>query len=88
MLSILPYNLPLSSQILAEVLILRYNIHMPQEPKKRHSRQRQGKRRAHIHLQVAQAITCANCGATTLAHTVCKACGYYKGKKVVTRKRK
>lgn len=56
---------------------------MPQEPKKRHSRQRQGKRRAAISLTVTSGISCANCGAVIATHTVCKACGYYKGKEVM-----
>ncbi len=57
---------------------------MPQEPKKRHSRQRQGKRRAHISYSVPQAINCPNCQALTVPHIVCKSCGYYDGKQVIT----
>ncbi|MEK9178240.1 MAG: 50S ribosomal protein L32 [Patescibacteria group bacterium] len=53
---------------------------MPQEPKKRHSRQRQGKRRATIKLSAPSFIDCSNCGAVILPHTVCPKCGYYKGK--------
>lgn len=56
---------------------------MPQEPKKRHSRQRQGKRRASIKLTIPQSELCKNCGAVKLAHNVCKECGYYKGKQVI-----
>ena len=61
---------------------------MPQEPKKRHSRQRKGKRRASIHLKVAQGIACANCGSITPMHVVCKQCGYYKGKLVLKKTQK
>ncbi|AKH32748.1 50S ribosomal protein L32 [candidate division SR1 bacterium Aalborg_AAW-1] len=32
--------------------------------------------------------TCTNCGTPKLAHRVCKACGYYKGKQVLTIKSK
>ena len=53
---------------------------MPQEPKKRHSRQRQGKRRAAIKLAVPSFTDCLNCGAVIAQHTVCPKCGYYKGK--------
>jgi len=60
---------------------------MPQEPKKRHSRQRKGKRRASIHLQTPRGIYCPNCEAPTLSHQVCKACGFYKGKQVLTLKK-
>ena len=55
---------------------------MSQEPKKRHSRARQGKRRASIHLEFASSISCTNCKAPVLPHTVCSQCGYYKGVKV------
>ena len=56
---------------------------MPQEPKKRHSRARQGKRRASIRLSIPQALTCPNCGSLVIPHTVCRNCGYYKGKSVI-----
>jgi large subunit ribosomal protein L32 len=56
---------------------------MPQEPKKRHSRARQGKRRAAIRLAVAKTVICPNCKAPILAHKICRACGYYKGKMVL-----
>lgn len=56
---------------------------MPQEPKRRHSRQRKGKRRASIELKLANAIVCPNCSAATLPHMVCKNCGYYKGREVI-----
>jgi large subunit ribosomal protein L32 len=56
---------------------------MPQEPKKRHSRQRQGKRRAAIKLAVTKTVLCPNCKAPILAHKICKHCGYYKGKMVL-----
>lgn len=55
---------------------------MPHEPKRRHSRERKGKRRAAISLVVARTIKCQNCQGMTLPHTVCKICGFYKGKEV------
>ena len=58
---------------------------MPHEPKRRHSRERKGERRASIHLAVKKTVTCPNCAALVLPHHVCKACGYYKGTKVVTK---
>lgn len=61
---------------------------MPQEPKKRHSRARQGKRRASIHLKAARTIVCPNCGAHILPHIVCKNCGFYKGQEVIVKKKK
>jgi large subunit ribosomal protein L32 len=35
-----------------------------------------------------QVATCKNCGAKKLAYKVCPACGYYKGKQVITIKAK
>jgi large subunit ribosomal protein L32 len=58
---------------------------MPQEPKKRHSRQRQGKRRASIRLAVPGMTTCLNCGHKNIPHTVCSNCGYYKGQDVMAK---
>ncbi len=56
---------------------------MSQEPKKRHSRARQGKRRASISLRVIKSVVCPNCGAPQIAHRVCETCGFYKGKQVI-----
>ncbi len=56
---------------------------MAHEPKKRHSNARQGKRRNHIKLATTKAITCPNCGAPHVGHTVCAACGFYKGQQVI-----
>lgn len=61
---------------------------MPQEPKKRHSNARQGKRRAHIHLVASTVIKCANCGEAVQSHTVCSNCGFYRGKEVIVKKSK
>ncbi len=56
---------------------------MAHEPKKRHSRARQGKRRNHIKLAVTKGIACPNCGAPHVSHAVCAACGFYKGQQVL-----
>jgi len=61
---------------------------MPHEPKKRHSRARQGKRRASIKLEIQSFVTCPNCKNTIYPHTVCKKCGFYNGKQVLTIKAK
>ena len=59
---------------------------MPQEPKKRHSRARQGKRRAAIKLSVSKTVVCPNCQAPIVPHKVCRKCGYYKGKMIIKQK--
>jgi len=61
---------------------------MPQEPKKRHSRARQGKRRASIRLSLSKTLPCSNCGTLIMPHTVCKNCGYYKGREVINKSKK
>lgn len=54
-------------------------------PKKRTGHSAQGKRRSNWKATKPTLTTCPNCGAKVLAHTVCTACGQYKGK-VVSRK--
>ena len=52
---------------------------MAGEPKRRHSKARKRTRRAAIKL-VVNLTSCKNCGAAVVPHTVCKECGFYKGK--------
>ena len=54
-------------------------------PKKRTGHRAQGKRRSNWKATKPTTTKCPNCGAVALAHTVCTACGQYKGK-VVSRK--
>ena len=54
-------------------------------PKKRTGHSAQGKRRSNWKATKPTTTKCPNCGAVVLAHTVCTACGQYKGK-VVSRK--
>ena len=56
---------------------------MPQEPKRRHSKGRKGKRRASIHFTTPKFLECPNCKSVTLSHMVCKKCGFYDGKQVL-----
>ncbi len=52
-------------------------------PKQHRSKPRQGQRRMHIYLKAAKSSDCPKCGKPVLAHTVCQACGYYKGREVI-----
>jgi len=61
---------------------------MPHEPKKRHSRARQGKRRAAIKLGLLALVNCPNCKSIMLPHKICKKCGFYNGRQVLTIKAK
>ncbi|MEY3162204.1 MAG: hypothetical protein RL148_315 [Planctomycetota bacterium] len=52
-------------------------------PKRRTSRARRGNRRAHLALTRAQLVKCTQCGAMIRPHTICAACGYYRGRQIV-----
>jgi len=52
-------------------------------PKQHRSKSRQGQRRMHIYLQNPKTLGCPKCGKPVLAHTVCKSCGFYKGREVI-----
>lgn len=51
-------------------------------PKKRTGSSAQGHRRSNWKATKPEITKCTNCGETALTHTVCTACGYYKGKAV------
>lgn len=51
-------------------------------PKKRTGHSAQGHRRSNWKATKPATTKCPNCGETVLAHTVCTACGTYKGKPV------
>lgn len=52
-------------------------------PKRRHSKSRRNKRRAHDRLAPSQITLCPNCNEPKLPHRVCLKCGTYKGKTVL-----
>lgn len=57
-------------------------------PKRKTSKARRDKRRSsHWKLEAPGIVACPNCGAYRLPHRVCKACGHYKGRKVLDVKR-
>lgn len=49
-------------------------------PKKRTGHSAQGHRRSNWKATKPETTKCPQCGETQLTHTVCTACGYYKGK--------
>ncbi|MFA7658607.1 MAG: 50S ribosomal protein L32 [Candidatus Gastranaerophilaceae bacterium] len=51
-------------------------------PKKRTGHSAQGHRRSNWKATKPEVTKCAKCGEVVLTHTVCTACGYYKGKAV------
>jgi|JI10StandDraft_1071094.scaffolds.fasta_scaffold28001_6 large subunit ribosomal protein L32 len=49
----------------------------------RHTHGHTANRRSHHALKAGTFAVCTNCGAKRQPHTVCAACGYYRGRKVV-----
>ncbi|PYU17281.1 MAG: 50S ribosomal protein L32 [Acidobacteria bacterium] len=52
-------------------------------PKRRHSKARKNKRRAHDHLTAPSLAECPNCHEMKQPHQACPHCGYYKGREVI-----
>ncbi|MCL1908289.1 MAG: 50S ribosomal protein L32 [Holophagaceae bacterium] len=52
-------------------------------PKRRHSKARRDRRRAHDGLDVMSYSTCPNCSTPKMPHRVCPSCGFYRGRQVI-----
>lgn len=52
-------------------------------PKRRHSKARRNRRRAHDHLTSPSLAECPHCHEMKLPHQACPHCGYYRGREVV-----
>jgi len=52
-------------------------------PRHSHTRSKVGKTRMHKYIKRSVFTLCSKCGKPVLSHTVCKNCGYYKGKEVI-----
>jgi len=55
-------------------------------PKRKRSKSRRDKRFANKGMKVQAFTECKNCQAPTAPHQACSACGFYKGKKVLSTK--
>lgn len=53
-------------------------------PKRKISKGRRDRRRAHDALHMANLVQCGNCGEMRLPHTVCPNCGHYQGREVIS----
>ena len=53
-------------------------------PKNKSSRSRRDKRRANWKMSAPTLVKCSKCGALMMPHRVCKACGSYNKKQVVS----
>ncbi len=52
-------------------------------PRHSHTRSKTGKHRMHLFIKASALAVCPKCGKPVLPHTVCKNCGFYKGKEVI-----
>lgn len=53
-------------------------------PKRKISKSRRNRRRAHDALSLKHLVICESCGEYHIAHRVCPKCGSYKGDTVIT----
>jgi large subunit ribosomal protein L32 len=53
-------------------------------PKRKHSKGRRDRRRAHDALTATGLVQCRNCGEMRMPHTVCPSCGHYQGREVIS----
>ncbi len=49
----------------------------------RHTKSHTKNRRSHHAIKATSFAKCPNCGEPKLRHTVCRNCGFYRGKKVI-----
>jgi len=56
---------------------------MTPQPKRKHSKGRRDRRRAHDAIVARNLVACKNCGSMSLPHVVCPTCGYYGDREVV-----
>jgi len=52
-------------------------------PRHSHTRSKVGKTRMHKYIKRVVLTVCQKCKKPALSHTVCKNCGYYKGREVI-----
>lgn len=53
-------------------------------PKRRHSKARRDRRRAHDALDRPGSSVCPECGEVKLPHRACRSCGSYRGREVLS----
>lgn len=56
---------------------------MPPLPKRKLSKGRRNRRRAHHALNAPHLLVCTNCGEKHLPHRVCPNCGHYAGREII-----
>jgi large subunit ribosomal protein L32 len=58
---------------------------MAPHPKRKLSKGRRDRRRAHDSIEAPNLVQCSNCGEMRLPHSVCPKCGHYKGREVIAK---
>lgn len=53
-------------------------------PKRKVSKSRRNRRRAHDALSMNHLVVCESCGEYHVAHQVCNKCGSYRGETVIS----
>ena len=53
-------------------------------PKNKHSKARRDSRRANWKMSAPALVKCSKCGALTAPHRVCKACGCYNKREIIS----
>lgn len=61
---------------------------MPPQPKRKTSKGRRDRRRAHDALTASNLVACSNCGEMRLPHRVCPNCGHYQGREIIAMEEK
>lgn len=56
---------------------------MGPQPKRKISKGRRDRRRAHDSISASALVQCSNCGEMRLPHTICPSCGHYQGREVI-----
>lgn len=57
---------------------------MVPQPKRKHSKGRRDRRRAHDALIAENLVQCSNCGEMRRPHSVCPSCGHYQGREIIS----
>jgi len=52
-------------------------------PKRKISKGRRNRRRAHDSIGTPKLAECSNCHSPSMPHRMCPTCGYYKGRQIV-----
>lgn len=53
-------------------------------PKRKTSKMKKRSRKAANRYKGIESAACSSCGAPVIPHRVCKSCGSYKGKQIIT----